>query len=81
MFIIFSDILIDEQIFFSPEVKTSVIISNKHGIYELPHGVAERLKTWEIRKYQKNSKTSYNYSLVPSLSAKMKILSILAKNS
>ena len=25
------------QIFFSPQVKRSVIISNKHGTYELPH--------------------------------------------
>ena len=37
MFIIFWDILIDEQIFFSPQVNRSVIISIKHGIYELPH--------------------------------------------
>ena len=36
MFLIFSGILIDEQIFFSPQVKRSVVISNKHGIYELP---------------------------------------------
>ena len=26
-----------EQIFFSPQVKRSIIISNIHGIYELPH--------------------------------------------
>ena len=25
------------QIFLSPQVKRSAIISNKHGIYELPH--------------------------------------------
>ena len=25
------------QIFFSPEVKRSAIISNKHGVYGLPH--------------------------------------------
>ena len=37
MFIVFWGILIDEQIFFSPQVKRSVIISNKHGIFELPH--------------------------------------------
>ena len=30
------------QIFFSPQAKRSVIISNQHRIYELPH---ERLKT------------------------------------
>ena len=32
MFIIFSDILMDEQILFSPQMKRSVIISDKHGI-------------------------------------------------
>ena len=37
IFIIFWDFLIDEQIFFLPQVKRSVIHSNKHGIYELPH--------------------------------------------
>ena len=37
MFIIFLDILIDEQIFFSPQVKRNVIISNEHCIYESPH--------------------------------------------
>ena len=34
---IFLDFLMFDQIFFSPEVKRSVIISMKHGIYELPH--------------------------------------------
>ena len=33
---IFSDFLILCQIFFSPQVKRSVIVSNRHGIYELP---------------------------------------------
>ena len=36
------------QIFFSPYVKQSGIISNKHGTYELP----DKLKTQEISKYQ-----------------------------
>ena len=43
MFIIFWDILIDEQIFFSPQMKRSVIISNKHGIYELPNDLRLRI--------------------------------------
>ena len=34
-----------------------------------------------MRKYQENRKTSNNYSLVRSLSPKMKVLSILAKKS
>ena len=33
------------QILFSPQVKRSAIISNKHGIYELPNDV--RLMTLE----------------------------------
>ena len=40
--------LILYQIFFSPQVKGSVIISNKHGIYELPDELpnASRLLPW-----------------------------------
>ena len=45
MFLILQDILIDEQIFFSPQVKRSVIVSNKHGIYRLPKDLAKRLNT------------------------------------
>ena len=56
MFIIFSDILIDEQIFFSPEVKTSVIISNKHGIYELPHELRNDLRLRKLGNIRKISK-------------------------
>ena len=36
MAIIFWDILMFDQVFLSPQVKRSLIISNKHGIYELP---------------------------------------------
>ena len=35
--IIFEEFLILYQIFFSPQVKRSMIISNKYGIYELPN--------------------------------------------
>ena len=37
------------QIFLSPKMKRSAIISNKHGIYELPHELLNdlrRLKTF-----------------------------------
>ena len=36
-----------DKIFVSPQVKRIVIISNKHGIYELPHELLNnvRLKT------------------------------------
>ena len=43
------------QIFLSPQVKRIVIISNKHGIYELPHELPNDLRFsiltksfWEI---------------------------------
>ena len=41
---IFYDILTLYQIFFSPQVKRSVIISNKHGIYKLPHELPNDLR-------------------------------------
>ena len=45
-----------------------MIISNKHGIYELPHELPNdlRLRIFEIRENQENVKTSENYILVPS---------------
>ena len=58
MFIIFWNILIDKQIFFSPQAKRSVNISNKHGVYKLPHELPNNLRLKEIRKYQKNPKIS-----------------------
>ena len=69
------------QIFISPQAKRCVIITYKHGIYELPHELPNDLRRKEIRKYQESLKNSYNDSLVPSLPAKMKILLILAKIS
>ena len=47
------------QIFFSQHVKGCAIISNKHGIYELPHKLLNDLRviSSEIRKYQENLET------------------------
>ena len=47
MGIIFWDLLILYQIFFSSQMKQSVIISNKHGMYKLLHELLNdlRLKT------------------------------------
>ena len=67
-----------DKILVSPQVKRIVIISNKLGTYELPHELPNDLR---LRKYQEDLKTSYNYSLVLSPAPKIKILSILAKNS
>ena len=38
------------------------------------------LRTKEIRKYPEHLKTLWNYSLMPSVPLKMKILSILVEN-
>ena len=54
MDIIFWDLLILYQIFFSPQVKRSVIISNEHGIYELPDELPNDLR------FEKISKQNYN---------------------
>ena len=44
MDIIFWDIYILYQILFSPQVKRSVIISSKHGIYEFPYELPNDLR-------------------------------------
>ena len=38
------------QIFFSPQVKRSVIISNKHDIYDLPQALPNDLRLKDLRK-------------------------------
>ena len=38
------------QLFLSPQVKQWAIITDKHGIYELPHELPNDLKLYEIRK-------------------------------
>ena len=39
--------------FSSPQVKRSLIISNKLGIYELPHELPSDLLTEDLRKLEK----------------------------
>ena len=36
--------MIFDQILFQPQVKRSVIISDKHGIYDLPHELPNDLR-------------------------------------
>ena len=43
-FIIFWDFSMFYKIFFSPQVKRWVIITYKHGIYELPHELPNDLR-------------------------------------
>ena len=83
MVILFWEVLMFYQIFFSPQVKRSLIVSNKlvytscltscHTTYDL--------ESQEISKFQNNVKTLWNYNVVPSFPSKRKILSILAKGS
>ena len=44
IFVIFWYFLMFYQIFLSPQVKQSAIISNKHGTYELPHKMSNDLR-------------------------------------
>ena len=44
MDIILWDFLMLYQIFISPQVKRSAIISNKQGVYELPHELPNDLR-------------------------------------
>ena len=44
MDIIFWDFLKLYQIFFSPQVKRGMIISNKHAVYELPHKLQNEVR-------------------------------------
>ena len=56
IFIILLDLLMFYQIFRSPQVKRSAIISNKHGIYEVPHELSNDVKLrkfWKVRKISK----------------------------
>ena len=71
-----------DQFFLSAQMKRNLIIINKYGIYELPHEFPNdlRLRILGNWKYQENIKILWNYSLLPSLPPKIKILSILEKN-
>ena len=50
-------ILILYQIFCSPQVKRSVVISNKYGLYELPHNLPNDLRLIILRNYQISGKS------------------------
>ena len=57
MEIILWDFLMFYQIFISPQVKRSAIISNKQGVYELPHELPnDRKKRLLIEKKKKKKK-------------------------
>ena len=72
-----------DKIFVSPQVKRIVIISNKHGIYELPQKLPNdfRLRTLGNKEIPRRSQNLMNRRLRLNLATKIKILSILAKYS
>ena len=53
-----------EQIFLSPQVKGSVIISNKYGIYELPHELPNDLRLNDLRKLGNITKISKFHRII-----------------
>ena len=61
--ITFWEFLIFDEIFLSPQVKRFLIISNKHGIYELPHELSNelRLTTYDTNGFQKNTKIEKHF--------------------
>ena len=75
IFIIFWNFMIFYQIFVSPQVKQCAIITDKHGIYEVPHDLPNDLRL------NISGKTLQNDTLVCSFPVKIKILLILAKSS
>ena len=46
-----------EQSFLSPQLKRSVIISNQHGIYELPQELPNDLRLVILRNYEMPEKS------------------------
>ena len=71
------------QIFFSPHVKRSGIISTKHGIYEVPHELPNDLRLRILGNQETLGKCLNPIEDIPapSLPTIMKTLPILAKTS
>ena len=56
MVIIFWDFLKIDQVFLSPQVERSVIISNKYGMYELPYESPNGLRLRKLENTKQISK-------------------------
>ena len=56
-YIIFWDFLILYQTFFSPQVKRSVIIRNKHGIYKLSQELPNDVRLRILGKLERSGKS------------------------
>ena len=72
-----------DKIFVSPKAKRIEKISMKHRIYELPHELMNdlTLRTLGNKEVSRRSQNFMNRRLRLNLAPKIKILSILAKNS
>ena len=66
MVIIFCDFLMFYQISFSLQLKPSGIISNKHGICELPHELLNNLKPKLLGNQEISEKPRNARGLLPS---------------
>ena len=59
MDIVFWDLLLLYQIFFSQQVKRILIISNKHGIYELPDELPNDLRLRILWNWKRSGKSQH----------------------
>ena len=57
MEIILWDYFMFHQIFLSPQVKRSAIISNKQSVYELPHELSNDLRLRILRNKEKSGES------------------------
>ena len=71
------------HIFFSLGMRQSAFISNKQGVYELPHKLLRELRFRILGNKKKSGKSQYfqNYKLVPSLSVKTKFFQYQPKTT
>ena len=81
--IIFWDILMFEKIFLLAQVKRCVIIGNNYGIYKLSHDLLNnsRLRTLGNLEISRRCQNFMNCTLLHNLAPKIKIFSIVTKNS
>ena len=63
---IFEDFLIFYQIFFSPQVKRSMIVSNKHSICKLPHELPNNFRVRILPNWESSGKSQNFIELQPS---------------
>ena len=60
------------QVFLSPEVKKCAVISNKHGIYELPHEFPDDLRLRILGNNERSGKCPNFKELYPSAHSSFK---------